>query len=86
VSTRIAPALGWRIRKAGHGTVAAGSPVISERTSFSVSSLPPGRSIIVCGQVTLPAIIGSTATEAPGVPPASGSCSGFASMCTFIAS
>ena len=31
------------------------------------------------GQVTWPAIIGSTVTVAPGVPPASGSCSGFGS-------
>ena len=34
---------------------------------------------------SLGAISGSTTTEAPGAPPASGSCSGFASTCTFIA-
>ena len=65
MSTRIAPALGWRIRKAGQGTVIAGSPLSRARSSFSVSKRPPGRSIIVRAQVTCPATIGSTVTVAP---------------------
>ena len=73
VSTRIAPALGWRIRKAGQGTVIAGLPVSSARSTFRVRKRPPGLSIIERDQVTCPATIGSTVTVAPGVPPASGS-------------
>jgi len=40
--------------------------------------------LIVRGQVTCPAMSGSTVTVAPGVPPASGSCSGFGSTLTFM--
>ena len=85
MSTTTAPALGWRIKNAGMGTLKAGLPLSRARSSFSFSKRPPGRSIIERDQVTWPATIGSTLTVAPGVPPASGSCRGFASTCTFIA-
>ncbi len=57
----------------------------SARSSFRVRRRPPGLTIIACGKSTWPAISGSTTTVAPGVPPASGSCRGFASTWTFIA-
>ena len=44
--------------------------------SFRVRKRPPGLTIIARGKSTWPAISGSTTTVAPGVPPASGSCSG----------
>ena len=70
MSTRIAPALGWRIRKAGIGIVRAGLPLSSARSSFRVRKRPPGLSIIGTGKSQWPATIGSTddgrSRRAPG--------------------
>ena len=58
--------------------VGGGLPVSRARISFRVRKRPPGLSISAQRAVRRrPATIGSTMTVAPGVPPASGSCSGF---------
>ena len=83
VSTRIAPALGWRIRKAGIGIFRAG-PRSRPLITFSEVNRPAGFSIAATAKSQWPATIGSTVTVAPGVPPASGSCRGWGSTWTAI--
>src|SRR6202012_2689992 len=56
VSTRIGPALGWWIRKAGTGTVSACLELEIARARRSVLKLPPGATIAARGKARGPAI------------------------------
>src|SRR5262245_30437534 len=85
VSTRIAPALGWVIRNAGHGTQsqpferAVNRPVV-----FRLSSGTPALSKEARVNSTVPPDSGWTVTVAPREAPGSGSSRGLGSAWTFM--
>ena len=86
VSTRIAPALGWVIRNAGHGT--HHQPLereVNRPLTLNASNGPPGRSKPAAGNCTSPPDRGWTVTVAPRAPPGSGSVRVLGSAWTFTA-
>ena len=86
VSTRIAPALGWRIRKAGTGiTFGARLAGSSARSSFSGEEAAARADHHRLREVDVAGDQRFDRDGRPGVPPASGSCRGCASTWTFIA-